>query len=139
MSIKASSVESAVALAAPQTVLIVDDNDEIRRCLADVLEGEGFGAATAADGSVALAQLQEGLRPCAILLDLMMPVMDGAAFRHAQMSDPKLRHIPVIIITAEVVSSESVKRQLPGVEFVAKPALPEQIIDAIKRFCDEPR
>jgi CheY-like chemotaxis protein len=135
MSAKASSIEAAAAMTAPQTVLIIDDSEEIRRCLAEVLEAEGFAAAMAADGNAALAQLRSGLRPCAILLDLMMPVMDGRAFRQAQLSDRTLEQIPVVVITGEAVTPEWLEAQLPGVALLAKPALPEQIIDAIRRSC----
>lgn len=64
-------------------VLVVDDDRDTREMLERFLELEGFGVRGAANGEVALATLQSGRRPCVILLDLMMPVMNGVEFLHA--------------------------------------------------------
>src|SRR4051812_30460195 len=103
------------------TVMIVDDDESILDGLAELLESEGFRVATALHGMAAIEQLQAGLRPCVILLDLMMPVMDGWDFRQRQLADPRLRNIPVVIITAAGFSDTSLKAQFGDIEFVAKP------------------
>lgn len=84
-----------------RSVLIVDDDEGIRDALGEMLRDEGFSVATAANGREAIRWLQEQ-RPaaCVVLLDLMMPVMDGAQFLRAKQADLELRTIPVVIVTA---------------------------------------
>jgi CheY-like chemotaxis protein len=85
---------------APRRILVVDDDDEIREALSDVLTDEGYEVVGARDGYQALRFLREGQRPNAILLDLWMPVMDGWQLRHELLNDSKLSDIPVIVLTA---------------------------------------
>lgn len=85
---------------APRRVMVVDDDDEIREALSDVLTDEGYEVIGARDGHQALKYLREGMRPNAILLDLWMPVMDGWQLRHELLSDSTLSDIPVIVLTA---------------------------------------
>jgi CheY-like chemotaxis protein len=84
-------------------VLVVEDDVDILRALVQVLEDEGHTVRVAANGRVALETLRApGTQPpCVILLDLMMPVMDGWAFRAEQLRDPTLAGIPVIVLTAD--------------------------------------
>lgn len=85
----------------PPYILVVEDDPDIRTALRDLLEDEGFRVATAAHGEQALEKLrQPGPAPAIILLDLMMPVMDGLKFREAQRGDARLATIPTIIMTA---------------------------------------
>jgi CheY-like chemotaxis protein len=82
-------------------LLLVEDNASTREAVKMVLEAEGYPVVAAANGAEALRLLQtEGLRPSLILLDLMMPVMDGWAFRAAQLRDRKLAEIPVVVTSA---------------------------------------
>jgi CheY-like chemotaxis protein len=81
-------------------VLVVDDDEEIREVITEALVGEGYVVRCASNGKKAIEQLQAGLRPGVILLDLMMPVMDGWQFRSRQLADPQLASIPVVIISA---------------------------------------
>ena len=85
---------------APRRIMVVDDDDEIREALSDVLTDEGYEVVGARDGHQALKYLREGQRPNAILLDLWMPVMDGWQLRHELLSESKLSDIPVIVLTA---------------------------------------
>ena len=80
-------------------VLVVDDSPLSRDALVLALGGAGFDAVPAANGAEALAYLSDGHRVDVILLDLMMPVMDGWTFRRAQERDPWLADIPVIAVT----------------------------------------
>jgi CheY-like chemotaxis protein len=84
-------------------VLVVEDDADILRALVQVLEDEGYAVRAAENGSAALAALRTpGARlPRVILLDLMMPVMDGWAFRAEQLRDPLLAEIPVVVLTAD--------------------------------------
>lgn len=82
-------------------VLVVEDDITIRETLLEVLEDEGFVAVGAANGREALERLQEpGDKPTLIVLDLMMPVLDGAGFREAQLRLPGAAEIPVVVLSA---------------------------------------
>jgi len=82
-------------------VLIIEDDEDIRESLVDVLHDHGYAPTSAVHGLDALRKLSDpAARPNLILLDLMMPVMDGRAFREKQLSDPALASIPVVIISA---------------------------------------
>jgi CheY-like chemotaxis protein len=81
-------------------ILVVDDDSAIRETIATVLEDEGYRIETASDGAQALALLNRGVRADLILLDLMMPVMNGWEFRAQQLAVPGLAAIPVIAMTA---------------------------------------
>lgn len=83
-----------------RTVLIVDDDQEFRAALEELVRGEGFQVETATSGLDALDKLRWGLRPCVVLLDLQMAVMTGWDFRAEQARDPSLAAIPVIAMTA---------------------------------------
>lgn len=83
-----------------KTVLIVDDDQEFRDALVEIVRGEGFQVETAKTGLQALDKLRWGLRPCVIMLDLQMGVMTGWDFRTEQKKDPALAGIPVIAMTA---------------------------------------
>lgn len=81
-------------------VLVVDDDEGVRSAMAEVLADVGYDVATAANGQAALEWLRSQPLPSLILLDLMMPVLDGPQFRAAQLADDALRGIPVVVITA---------------------------------------
>jgi CheY-like chemotaxis protein len=81
-------------------VLIVEDDEDLRDMMAQMLTIEGFNAATAANGREALEYLHSTGKPNVILLDLMMPVMDGWEFRRQQKADPELAPVPVIVLSA---------------------------------------
>lgn len=83
-------------------VLIIEDDPFILDSLKDLLQEEGYQVGMAKNGQEGLELLQKGFHlPKLILLDLMMPVMDGAQFRTEQMKDTRLRQIPVILMTAD--------------------------------------
>jgi len=81
-------------------LLIVEDDADLRDMMAQLLTIEGYRAAVVANGRDALEYLLRGDRPHVILLDLMMPVMDGWEFRRNQEADPSLADIPVVILSA---------------------------------------
>jgi CheY-like chemotaxis protein len=83
-----------------EPVLIVEDTADNREMLGTLLELEGYRVAYAVDGRDALDQLERGLRPCLILLDVAMPRMNGIEFRRAQVADERLSEIPVILFSA---------------------------------------
>jgi CheY-like chemotaxis protein len=116
-------------------VLVVEDDASIRESLGETLREEGFDVASAANGRQALELLRSSSHPSAILLDLMMPVMDGWDFRHEQLHDPSLRDIPVVIVTAVGFSKETIRTQFGKVEMVEKPVHAFELVKAIDRAC----
>src|SRR4029077_6804487 len=80
-------------------ILVVDDEAASREALATLLRLNGHAVVTASNGREALDRLRE-TEPCVILLDYVMPIMDGRAFREAQKADPRWAHIPVVLLTA---------------------------------------
>jgi CheY-like chemotaxis protein len=83
-----------------EQILIVDDDSGSRTAMADVLRDEGFDVVAVEDGSAALEQLRGSSPPRLIVLDLMMPGMDGWDLRHEQKRDPRIAEIPVIAVSA---------------------------------------
>lgn len=81
-------------------VLVVDDDPLIRETMTEILEESGYRVATAAHGGEALTALRQGPRPDAIILDLMMPIMDGWQFLDAKATDKTICAVPVLIHTA---------------------------------------
>jgi CheY-like chemotaxis protein len=94
-----------------RSILIVEDDTDIREALQELLEDHGHRVLSAEHGQRALEILRsEGQPPRLILLDISMPVMDGFAFREAQLADPALASVPVIVMTADGRVEESRKR-----------------------------
>ena len=116
-------------------ILVVDDDRDIRDSLIETLEDHGYRAAGAANGIEALAVLRASPeRPCLILLDLMMPVMDGQEFREEQLKNPVWAEIPVIVISA-YGDVEAQARTLSA-EYMRKPLGLRPLIDVVRRHCD---
>lgn len=82
-----------------RTLLVVDDDADVRGVISDALSSEGYRVRFACDGREALALLAEGPRPDAIVLDLAMPNMTGWQFRDLQKRQPDLARIPVLVVT----------------------------------------
>jgi len=82
-----------------RTILVVEDEASVRALLGLVLEDEGYRVETAANGCEALTKVRDH-RPDAILLDLMMPVLDGAGFLRACRADPEYGGVPVVVMSA---------------------------------------
>jgi CheY-like chemotaxis protein len=114
---------------AVKRVMIVDDDADIRCGIAYALELEGYEVVQARDGREALQKLRHALRPAAIVLDLMMPGMNGWQFREEQRRDPELAKIPVIVTTARGGSDGTIQADA----FVSKPFSLEILFEAIAR------
>src|SRR3954470_19917751 len=85
---------------AVHTILVVEDDPDVRRALTELLASEGYEVTAAADGGEALETLRGGLRPAVILLDLMMPNWGGWDFRRAPLGGPAFAAVPVVLVTA---------------------------------------
>jgi len=115
------------------SVMIVEDDRDTREMLARFLELEGFDVREAANGQAALEALREDSRTCVILLDLMMPVMNGWQFRKAQSNDPELSKIPVVVVTAA-----GAREQIPAIDadaWLAKPVDFDRLLATIDPLC----
>jgi CheY-like chemotaxis protein len=82
------------------SILVVDDDQDIRESLADLLRDEGYAVDTACNGQEALEKMRTAPLPDLVIVDLMMPVVDGLVFRARQKADPALASIPVVLLTA---------------------------------------
>jgi len=127
--------DGAVVPPQPHRVLIVDDDFAIRDSLAELLEDEGYLPIAAANGRDALARLDEdGPWPCLIVLDLMMPVMNGESFRELQLRVPELARIPTIVFTADVRAQSRVE-PLNVQAFLQKPLDIERFVATVRDRC----
>ena len=115
-------------------VLIIDDDSDARRALQELLELHGYEVAAAADGGEALACLRGGFAPCLILLDLRMPRMDGWQFREAQLLDPELKTLPVVVFSGDA-EEEAAAEELGLQHFLRKPLDFAALISALDRHC----
>jgi CheY-like chemotaxis protein len=110
-------------------LLLVEDDPDLSHMLATWCELEGYRVVRAAHGRQALDLLQDGARPDVILLDLMMPVMDGWGFRAAQRREPALASIPVIVLSA--IADRVQMADIAPVAAFQKPIQLDQLLDAL--------
>ena len=118
------------------TILIVEDDFDVRESLSEALRDEGYAIECAVDGEQALEYLRSGGRPGLILLDLMMPRMSGSEFRMVQKVDPQLRHLPVVLLSTDGAMEEKAKA-LETDGALRKPIDLEQLLKLIERFRDK--
>jgi CheY-like chemotaxis protein len=116
----------------PPTVFVIEDDADTRDMIARFLQLEGFAVETAANGRQALDRLDKGAHACVILLDLMMPVMDGWEFRRRQIEDAVLAKIPVIVFSA---AGRDRMRQIDADDYLAKPVDLEELLASVNRHC----
>lgn len=116
-----------------RTILVVEDDFDVRESLRDSLEDEGYRVDAAADGLEALEYLQSHPAPSLILLDWMMPRCDGAEFLERRSADPVIASIPVVLLTAD-----SRRKGAPGVPeggaFLTKPVMLRELLATVERF-----
>jgi CheY-like chemotaxis protein len=118
-----------------QRVLVVEDDALIRESLVELLEEHGYQTEAAADGREALDKLAAAASPpCLILLDLMMPVMDGREFREKQLGDPALSQIPVVVISA-YRDLENLASELHPVALLKKPLRLAELLGVVEQHC----
>jgi CheY-like chemotaxis protein len=125
-------VHSLFSLTTMATVLLVEDNVDVREMMATALELDGHCVRTAANGWEALRLLESGVHPCVILLDLMMPVMDGWAFGAELENKPALAAIPVIVVSA--VGGDLLNR-VRAAAYVSKPVDIDRLLEIVCEKC----
>ena len=117
----------------PFSVMVVDDDADVREVMMEAITFTGADVTSAENGRVALDKLLAGARPSVILLDLMMPDMDGWAFRAEQRKHPDLALIPIIVFTAHRVTRD-VERELEAQAYLNKPLGLDELISTLARF-----
>jgi CheY-like chemotaxis protein len=115
-----------------KTILVVEDDAATREALAMILGGEGYTVVGAANGQEALGRLRGDVHPDLILLDLMMPVMDGWQFRREQVRDPALAAIPIVVLSADGNVHQKAT-SLRAADYLQKPVDPEHLLEVIRR------
>ena len=114
-------------------ILLVEDDADITDAMTDVLTDHGHQVQAARNGKEALVLLATGALPQLIFLDLMMPLMNGSEFRQAQLKDPRLAKIPVVIVSAD--RNVAARAEELGVAaFLVKPTTPQKVLDAAEKY-----
>jgi len=116
------------------SILIVEDDPDVRGALAAFLETQGYPVVEAEHGREALRQLEAGNVVCLILLDLFMPEMSGWMFRAEQIKDSRWASIPVLVLTAD--SAAARRAVTPGiVGAMTKPVEFDRLLDVVRQHC----
>jgi len=117
---------------AAEHILVVEDDRDLRESLCDALRLEGYDVVCVEHGEAALRHLNSGARPCVILLDLMMPVMDGWTLRREIQKDQALASIPVVVMTAV---SPARAMTVPWEAVLYKPLQMDAVVGAVQEHC----
>lgn len=119
-----------------KSVMIVEDDRDIRDAMRDALSLLGYNVTLAENGEVALDKLRNANdTPCVILLDLMMPVMDGWEFRRHQAADPRLKDIPIVVISADGRAKKKAQ-SLAVPQALVKPIEFDDLVQIAKVYCE---
>ena len=121
---------------AEHLLLVIENEPSAREATTLLLQLEGFQVAAAADGREGLDYLAKGLHPDLILLDMIMPGMDGWAFLRELKQDPVLAQIPVVIVTAIGGANAAWAASIGATGWVRKPVDISELMNTIRRVCD---
>ena len=115
-------------------ILVVEDQEDNRRILRDLLSGAGFDLIEAENGEEAVASAQAS-RPDLILMDIQLPLLDGYEATRRIKANPDLKSIPIIVVTSYALSGDEKKARLAGCDaYVAKPFSPRQLLAMVKEY-----
>jgi CheY-like chemotaxis protein len=114
-----------------KSVLIVEDDNSIREVLQMFLEYEGYCVMTAANGQEGIEALSRGQSPCLIVLDLMMPIMDGWQFVESIAKNATFAAIPIVVVTAFIEKAQEIKAKL----VVKKPIDLNDLLKIVQQYC----
>lgn len=117
-----------------KTVLVVEDDSDIRETLREALEWDGFEVVTAFDGRDGLRKIRQGPRPDLVLLDMMMPIMTGRQFLDAVMADKSLALIPVLVVSAVADKTSAMGAR----DVVGKPPDLDFLMNLVARYTAMP-
>ena len=119
---------------AGHNVLVVEDDSILRNAMGDLLGAQGISASRAENGQIGLDLLRGGARPCLVLLDLQMPVVDGLTFRRRQLEDARIAGIPVVVMTGQ--PGKAKEAETLGVALtISKPIAPSRVLGVVERYC----
>lgn len=127
-----SAAEGTKPVRPAAPVLVVEDDPDQRDAVALALESEGYAVVTASTGLEALELLGVGPLPCLILLDLMMPEMDGVQFRGEQLKSETLAQIPVVVLSAFGQATRA--KYLRVAEYLRKPVALDRLLTVVERI-----
>jgi CheY-like chemotaxis protein len=115
-----------------QTILVIDDDDDIREGFAELLRNAGYDVHEAENGRDALEKLSTRPEPCLLLMDVMMPEMGGAALLDALERANRRDSVKVVALSA----ADCVHTVTKADRFLPKPVLPQQLLDEVSRHCE---
>jgi CheY-like chemotaxis protein len=118
-------------------VLVVDDEPTIRELVAEALRDAGYRVETAANGAEALDVMRSAPPPRAIVLDLMMPRLDGTSFVELMRLNPRLSSVPIVLVTAAYGGAKAAER-IGARAYITKPFELDDLVDAVSRIIGEP-
>jgi two-component system cell cycle response regulator DivK len=117
-------------------ILMVEDTEDNRQIIRDLMESVGYDLIEAEDGAAGVAMATEH-RPDLILMDIQLPVMDGYEASRRIKANPELRHIPIIAVTSYALAGDETKTKAAGCDgYVAKPFSPRQLLAKMNEFLD---
>jgi CheY-like chemotaxis protein len=117
-----------------RTILVVDDDPDVRDAISNVLADEGYQVTSAGNGREALERLHQQIRPSLILLDMVMPDMDGWRFKMELKKEPELAAIPVVILSAHG-NVRDAALALGAADYLRKPLRMESLLEIAERYC----
>ncbi|MEW6056606.1 MAG: response regulator [Bdellovibrionota bacterium] len=118
-------------------IVVIEDDDAIRETVKEVLNSEGYSVVAFKNGKEAIEQLANCSKPCLILLDLMMPVMDGWEFLEARKNiNDYIMAIPVVIVSAVV---DKIKNSQGVKAYIKKPVDLDVLLSVVRNHCDHPQ
>jgi CheY-like chemotaxis protein len=116
--------------------MVIDDDRDVSGAITEALRDAAYEAIAAANGREALEKLRTlDQMPCVLLLDLMMPEMDGWSFRNEQLDDPALREIPVVVMTAHGGPHDPPVREVGDSDMLRKPVGLQTLLDKVEQYC----
>lgn len=118
----------------PDAVLVVEDDDDLREDLAFLIQRRGHHVITAANGRDAMKKMGAEGRPCMIILDLMMPVMDGWTLRAEMLKNPALADVPVVLLSG-IADIQNEARVLKAVDYLTKPIDLDKLYRLVATHC----
>ncbi|MFY3744373.1 response regulator [Anaeromyxobacter sp. Red801] len=119
-----------------RSILLVEDDDAIRESVAECLDAEGYAVAMVENGVAGLEWLRRSPRPHLVVLDLVMPVMNGAQFLETLRADPALRDLPVVLMTAALPSEQLPVPVADG--YLTKPFELDELLETVARHARRP-
>jgi two-component system, cell cycle response regulator DivK len=117
-----------------KTVLMVEDTEDNRQLLRDLIGGAGYNLLEAADGAAGIAMASTH-KPDLILMDIQLPLVDGYEATRRIKADPALRQIPIIAVTSYALAGDELKAREAGCDgYIAKPFSPREMLAKVREF-----